>query len=730
MTRLAISLSFVLIIGAPLICAGASLEECRALRHHGKIPEAQSCFTDLTRSADAFMQAEGYWGLDEYSQANEQFRIAYRAQPKSAAVRVEWGNLLLERFNPQEAANLFEEAVQIDKNYAPAYLGLARVSAASFDKKAVDFAQMAIAHDPKSVDAHELLAFLALEDSNTAGANEEAQKALALSNEALDAMAVLASVDWLKGEAHSPWMDRVLKVNPACGEAYATGAHFMEINYRYAEAISFYRKAIALNGKLWAARSQLGINLMRLGSDDEAKQELQQCYAAGYRNAETVNSLRLLDTLGDYRTVMAGTATLMLPKKEAALLQLYIEPELKRAIATYQKKYQMTLPGPVRLEVYPNHDDFVVRTIGLPGQGGLLGVTFGLTVAMDSPSARAPGEMNWASTMWHELSHVYVVTATHSLVPRWFTEGLAVHEEGAASPYWGDRMTPSIILALQEKKLLPVADLDRGFVRPEYPGQVLVSYFEAGKICDYIAQKYGNNAILGMIHSYADRKSTVEALQENLHETPEAFDKEFLAWLNERTGNTVRHFDAWKQGLQAAHADLQAGKLDDAIRTALEVRDFYPQYTGKGSVYELLAEAYEKKGSKGAAMAELERYRDQGGTGIDSLKHLAALEQEASQTKQAEATLRELNDLYPEDGEIHQRLGNLLLADGNANEAIREDEAMLALHPADTAASHYQLAKALNAAHRTSEAKDQILLSLEAAPDFKPAQQLLLQLSH
>ncbi len=152
-----------------------------------------------------------------------------------------------------------------------------------------------------------------------------------------------------------------------------------------------------------------------------------------------MNSLRLLDTLKDYETFKSGTTEVMLHKKEAALLRPYIEPELQRAIATYERKYKMKLPGPVRLEVYPNHEDFVVRTLGLPGQGGLLGVTFGMVVAMDSPSARPPGEFNWASTMWHELSHVYVLTATKHLVPRWFTEGLAVHEESAASPDWGDR---------------------------------------------------------------------------------------------------------------------------------------------------------------------------------------------------------------------------------------------------------------------------------------------------
>ncbi len=40
------------------------------------------------------------------------------------------------------------------------------------------------------------------------------------------------------------------------------------------------------------------------------------------------------------------------------------------------------------------------------------------------------------------MSHVYILTATNHRVPRWFTEGLAVHEETQASPEWGDRITP------------------------------------------------------------------------------------------------------------------------------------------------------------------------------------------------------------------------------------------------------------------------------------------------
>ncbi len=40
---------------------------------------------------------------------------------------------------------------------------------------------------------------------------------------------------------------------------------------------------------------------------------------------------------------------------------------MKRAIATYEKKYKIKLDQPVQVEVYPDHEDFAVRTMGMPG---------------------------------------------------------------------------------------------------------------------------------------------------------------------------------------------------------------------------------------------------------------------------------------------------------------------------------------------------------------------------
>jgi len=714
-----------------LVCtalSAQSLDDCRALRHHGKLADATACYSRLSASPNPYLRAEGLWGIEKYKDARDQFRAVIKQFPKNADYRVRWGRMLLERFNKTDSQDLFNEALEIDKDNAGAYMGMALIAAEGFSAKAVEFAEKAAKLDPKLAEAHELLAYLALEDNDEARAAREADAALGASSESLDGMAIYATIDLLNGKKDSPWLGRILKINPVYGEAYATAGHFFFINRRYEEDIAMYRKALELNPQLWEARAQLGVNLMRLGDETEARTQLEQCFNAGYTSDETKNSLRLLDSYKNFNTYKTAKTILRLDKKEADLLRPYFEFEMKRAIATYEKKYQMKLKEPVQVEVYPNHEDFAVRTMGMPGLGAL-GVTFGAVVAMDSPSGRTPGSFHWATTMWHELSHVFVLEATNHRVPRWFTEGMAVYEETAVEPDWGDRLAPPAIMAIKDKKLLPIAQLDRGFVRPRYPAQVIVSYFQAGEICSYIAEKWGYSKLLDMMHSYAKLESTPDVVHNNLGISAEEFDRQFLAWLEAKTKVQVEHFADWQKVLRAMISDLRSKNYDGAIAQGWTIRDFYPDYIEPGSVYESLAEAYLAKQDKAAARKELELYSKYGGRSSLWIKKLATLQEEAGEPKKAAATLNRLNYIYPEDQELHKRLGDLWLAQDNVQGAIREYQAVLALKPLDQAGSHFQLAQAFRVAKRMDEAREEVLLSLEAAPGFKPAQRLLLEIA-
>jgi cellulose synthase operon protein C len=456
---------------------------------------------------------------------------------------------------------------------------------------------------------------------------------------------------------------------------------------------------------------------------------LTQCYQNGYRNDSTVNSLRLLDTLKDFTTFTDAATILKLSPKESQLLYPYFHEVLTQAIEAYRDKYRMKLDGPVQVEVYPDHEDFAVRTLGMPGLGAL-GVTFGQVVAMDSPSGRKPGEFHWAGTLRHEMSHVFILKATRHRVPRWFTEGLAVHEETEASPEWGDSITPDIIVALRDHKLLPVAQLDRGFIHPEFPTQVFVSYFEAGRMCDYIQAHWGQEQLLELVQQFAIPRSTPEAIRTVLRMEPEAFDKQFQTWLYQDTAALVAGFDAWHTQLEALVKASRAQHHEEVLANAEAVIALYPDYVFDANAYQLLADAALAQHKPDIALGALRRYVQHRGRDPAALERLAKLQQDAGDRNAAIATLQKINLIDPLfDGDSHRHLGDLLMDDRQFASARREFAAVLALHPLDKAQANFDLARACHAAGDAQCAMNAVLAALEVAPDFRPAQKLLLEMS-
>ncbi len=704
-----------------------TLQDCQTAKRHGQNAPARACYQKLANSSDPYLRAEGLWALRDYRGSNEAFRAALKARPENGDYKVRWGRMYLDHSQPKDAEAMFKEVLAAKPAHPGAMLGLALIAADNWQSEAVGLAQGALKSDPKLLEAQELLARVALEDNNEELAVKEADKAIAMSGEALDAMATRATIDLLSGKTGAAWFDRIRAINPVYGQAYAIAGHFFVIERRYEEGIQFYRKAIEIDPELWDARAELGVNLMRLGHEDEARKLLEQCFNAGDTTPAVRNTLKLLDSYKRYQTYKTPATIVRLDKKEAEVLKPYVESELLRAIATYEKKYKLHLNAPVQIELYPNHEDFAVRTMGMPGLGAL-GVTFGTVVAMDSPSARAPGTNHWASTMWHELSHVYVLTATKHRVPRWFTEGMAVHEETAVAPDWGDRLSPDVIKAIADKKLLPIAELDRGFIHPSYPSQMIVSYFQAGKVCDYVNEKYGYDRLLRMMHAFAALKTTPQVIEQELGVKPEEFDKQFMAWLDKQTGTTVKNYAEWRKRTAATTKLLADKKYDEVIQEGAAIRDMYPDYVEAHSVYEMLSEAYAAKGDKAAAARSLEDYATKGGRNPATLKKLATLEEEAGKKDAAARTLARINYIYPLDEDLHRRLGALYLDLGKPDNAVREYQAVLAAKPLEQADANYRLALAFKAIGKKDEAREAVLNSLEAAPGYKPAQRLLLQL--
>src|SRR6516165_6313046 len=107
--------SLLILLALPLAAQSLDPAQCAALRKHGDAGEA-ACWQRLSRSTDPLIRAQGLFGLKDYNGANEAFKAAEKARPKDATVKVLWGDLYLEHWQPSEAAGLYNEALEVDKN--------------------------------------------------------------------------------------------------------------------------------------------------------------------------------------------------------------------------------------------------------------------------------------------------------------------------------------------------------------------------------------------------------------------------------------------------------------------------------------------------------------------------------------------------------------------------------------------------------------------------------------
>ena len=226
-------------------------ELAATLERRGKRNEANACFQKLTASNSAAARAEGLWGLRDYKGANDQFKVAVAQQPTNADLRVRWGRLFFERFNPPEAQTLFKEALEIQPKHAGATLGIAldrlrrlrssrrsnspsrRWNSIRIWSKRRNFSPSLlwkIATKPKAI--------------------EVADKAMKMSPDALDAMAVRLAIDLLEDKKSSEWEGRINAINPVYGDAWSLAGHILVLNRRYEEGIAAYKKALATRSRL------------------------------------------------------------------------------------------------------------------------------------------------------------------------------------------------------------------------------------------------------------------------------------------------------------------------------------------------------------------------------------------------------------------------------------------------------------------------------------------------
>ncbi|MEJ7616403.1 MAG: tetratricopeptide repeat protein [Pyrinomonadaceae bacterium] len=383
------------------------------------------------RSLTLIAKAQTY--LERYKEASELYLKAIAADPSHLDAHVGGGELFTEKYNYAEAADFFQDALKINARSVRAYVGTAA------NKKLEGGAEMqaalsrALEINPRVVEAYVLRAGSLMEAGRydaAALALDEAQK---VNPNSLDALALRAALLYLQDRDFEATLKSALAINHRYGKLYDTLAYFATITRRYHQSVRFAQQAVALSPRLWRAHLNLGMALMRTGRMAEGRAAIEVAFAGDPFNLWAKNTLDMLDAIKDYKETQAGDFVFKVAASEHDALQVYAANLLQEAAAKLNAKYQFTPQGPLHVELFPNHEDFAVRALGLPGLGAL-GVCFGQVIALDSPSARSVGEFNWGSTLWHEYVHVITLQMTEYRIPRWFSEGLSVYEERRGRP--------------------------------------------------------------------------------------------------------------------------------------------------------------------------------------------------------------------------------------------------------------------------------------------------------
>ncbi len=743
----------------------ADLRRAEVLQLTGKEEAAQEIFktfvshyeTNNPNSAEELtLVARALAHLERYKDANDVYLEAIGEDDEFIESQLGGGELYTTKYNYAEAAEFFNDAIKVNPNSARAHLGVAANKRLEGGDQMNSALAQALKINPSYVEAKTFAATLDLEAERYGSANTQFDEVLKINPNSLDAHALRAAMFWLQNR-QSDFDNEVkttLAINPRYGMLYEVLGHFATQTRRYNESVAFLREAVKLSPRLWSSHLALGTGLLRLGKMDEGRAEIELAFKGDPFNIWAKNTLDLLDTMKEYRETKRGDFIIKAAAKENDVLINYAADLLDEAQRKLSAKYRFTPRGPISVEIFPNHDDFAVRALGLPGLGAL-GVCFGQVVAQDSPSARPGGQFNWGSTLWHEYTHVITLQITDHLIPRWFSEGLSVFEEHNARPGWGDDWSPESIKAFADGKWFKIADLDNGFIRPKRPDDVALAYFEASQICHFITDRYGFDAILEMLRGYREKKKTPEILQQVLKFSEADFDREFNTYVRGKIDKHIKTLEAGRKNREMAQmskedtlaraaeqpdnfvSNIRAGliyyadgKCDKAIPHLKRSIELFPYQSGEGNAYEPLAECYEKQGDKAGAADALEALIKIDENNYGALKKLAQLKLDAGDKARALEFLSMSFYVNPFEQAAHTTAGNLYLERNEAASAVREFQVALAANPPNIAEAQYNVARAFLAAGRTAEAKRSVLRALEVAPGYDKAQELLLKLTN
>ena len=420
-------------------------------RYNGRQENAARAMEDLERvvmgSPQRFATPEGrialgrffiLKGADAKKVLDLFYDVAIKQRPDLVEAYLATAELALDKQDYALAAETLKKAPKTAAEDPRYHCLLARAYSAEDRTGSTKEVAEALKINPKHVDSLLLQADQLIDSEKYEEAAEVLKRVFAVNPHEPRAFADLAVLAHLRSDP-----DGEAAARRSALERWATNPEVDHIigrklsqKYRFAEGSAYQRRSLEMDADYQPAKIQLCQDLLRLGQEDDGWKLAAEIFASDAYNVVAYNLTTSRDRLAGFKTLEADGFLVRMEPREAELYGRQVLDLLQRARKTLCEKYGVTVPTPVIVEIFPQRKEFAVRTFGLPGADGLLGVCFGRVVTANSPASQGANPSNWEAVLWHEFCHVVTLSKTNNKMPRWLSEGISVYEEERQDPAW------------------------------------------------------------------------------------------------------------------------------------------------------------------------------------------------------------------------------------------------------------------------------------------------------
>ncbi len=692
-------------------------------------------------------------GLDAKKVLDGTYSIVKKQQPTFVKAWTASGELALEKSDFALAAESYAQAAKLDPSDPDIHFGLARAFAPSDAPKADAAIKAALERNPNHIAS---LLFV-IEDQvdserydDADGLLDHVAKVNPFHPKAAALRAVLAHLR-NQPEREKQQREAALKFWTTNPEVDHLIGRKLSQKYRFAEGAEHQRQALAMDPKYLPAKMQLSQDLLRLGDEDEGWRLADAVYKADGYNIVAHNLLNLQESLAKFRTLEEDGLIARMDAREADIYGPRVLDLLKRAKRELCAKYDVQIDRPIIVELFPKQEDFAIRTFGLPGGAGFLGVCFGSVITANSPASQSGSPSCWEATLWHEFCHVVTLSKTANKMPRWLSEGISVYEERKADPSWGQAINPRYRKMMLGDELTPVSRLSGAFLNPPSPLHLQFAYFESSLVVEYLVDTFGVEALQHILVDLGKGVTINDALIRHAG-SQEALDSGFAAYARKLANEMAPQADwsepelprradsaliaAWLKehpqnyaGLQRLARQLIAERKWAEAKEPLEqMRKLYPKDAGGDSLYFLLAAVHRQLKENREERTVLEELAKLSDDNVDLYERLTELASEAGDWELTKGYAQRWLAVNPLKPLPHRRAAEAAEHLHDDRLAIDSYRALLLLNPTDPADLHLKLATSLQRTGDLPAARRHALLALEETPRFRPAHRRLLEI--